>query len=385
MNQPLADRLKEAREQLGLSQQGVAERVGVTSEYVCMVEAGRRVPSLSVLEKMAEVYCKGVSYLLSEEKPVFTLLLRAEQVGQEERKVLGRFEQFCRDYAEMEHFAEGVPALAPSYDPPTSFQVKTAKGRERFAVALADTERKRLGLGDEPIKDIFLLLEQQGAHPVRVPLGAESKLAGAFIFSPSVGAFTLINASHRRERQVFTAAHEYCHYLKDRAEGLTLDPTEQVTDLPDGERPPKEVIANIFAANFLMPASALARVLSNTDHIGAEEVIYLKRYFGVSQQAMVYRLMSLGWVKRDRGEELLEIRSEELERRFFRVTPDDEETVQKVPSQYFKLAMHAYMKEHISLGRLAELLSSTPPELRKLLAQSRLMSVEGEGGGKAPR
>jgi Zn-dependent peptidase ImmA (M78 family) len=337
-----------------------------------------------VLEKMAEVYGRGVSFFLSEEKPVFTLLLRADQVGHEERKVLGRFEQFCRDYAEMEKYAEGAPSLAPSYDAPSSFQARTAKGRERYAIALAEAERKRLGLGDEPIKDIFLLLEQQGAHPVRVALGEESQLAGAFIFSPSVGAFTLINASHRRERQVFTAAHEYCHYLKDRAEGLTLDPADQATELPDGERPPKEVIANIFAANFLMPASALARVLSNTDHIGAEEVIYLRRYFGVSQQAMVYRLMSLGWVKRERGAELLEVRPDELERRFVRSVPEEVETDSKVPSQFFKLAMHAYMKEHISLGRLAELLGSTPPELRRLLAQSRILAGEGEGGGKAP-
>lgn len=381
MNQPLAERLREAREQLGLSQQAAAERIGVTSEYVCMVEAGRRVPSLSVLEKMAGLFNKGIGFLLSEEKPVFTLLLRAEQVGAEERKVLGRFEQLCRDYADVEKLAEEAPALAPAYDPPSSLQVKTAKGRERYAVALAEAERKRLGLGDEPIKDIFLLLEQQGAHPIRVPLGEGSKLAGAFIFSPGLGAFTLINASQRQTRQAFTAAHEYCHYLKDRAEGLTLDSSDQVTDRPDGERPPKEVIANVFAANFLMPTSALAR-LANPDRIGAEEVLYLKRYFGVSQQAMVFRLLSLGWVKKDKGQELLQVRSDELERRFFGAAPEAAETPPGIPSQFFKLAIHAYSKEQITLGRLAELLETTPPEMRRLLAHSGLLSAEGEGRAK---
>jgi len=369
---------------MGLSQQAVAEKVGVTSEYVSMVEAGRRVPSLSVLEKFAQVFNRGVGFLLSEEKPVFTMLLRAEHVGEEERKVLGRFEQFCRDYSEIERFAEGAPALAPTYDPPSSFQVKTAKGRERYAVALAEAERKRLGLGDEPIKDIFLLLEQQGAHPIRLPLGDESKIAGAFIFSPDLGAFTLVNASHRRTRQVFTAAHEYCHYLKDRQEGLTLDSTDQVSGLPDGERPPKEVIANIFAANFLMPASALSRVLAKTDHIGPEEIIYLKGYFGVSHQAMVYRLMSLEWVKRDQGQSLLEMKSEELEERFMKTAPETDEPVQRIPAQYFKLAVHAYSQDHISLGRLAELLETTPPELRRLLAHAGLLAGKGEGRGKEP-
>jgi len=373
MNTTLGEKLKHLREQAGLSQQEVANQVGVTAEYVSMLEGGQRSPSLSLLERLASLFQREVGSLLSEEKPVFTLLLRAEGLGPEERKELGRFEQLCQNYAFVEKLADQAPPLAPTYPPPTSLQLKTYKGMEKYAERLAEAERRRLALGDEPIKDLFLLLEQQGAHPIPWPLGETSKLAGAFVYSESLGAFTLINASQRRERQNFTGAHEYCHFLKDRKEGLTLDGFEMVADPVDDGRPPQEVIANSFAANFLMPASAIRRMIQDPKHVGPEEVIYLKRYFGVSYLAMVCRLQSLGWVKWKEAEELKKIRPLEIEKRFFKTDLEDEERPLETPSRFFQLAVHVYRDDKITLGRLAELLGTSPPEIKALLADAGLL------------
>ncbi len=47
-------RLRARREQLGLSQATVAERVGVNSSYIGLLERGERTPSLDVLLRASE-------------------------------------------------------------------------------------------------------------------------------------------------------------------------------------------------------------------------------------------------------------------------------------------------------------------------------------------
>lgn len=48
--------LKEIRINLGLKQHDVAKLLGVTKDYICMIENGRRTPSYKLIVKMAEVY-----------------------------------------------------------------------------------------------------------------------------------------------------------------------------------------------------------------------------------------------------------------------------------------------------------------------------------------
>lgn len=386
MNSALGEKMKLLRDQLGMTQQQVAEAVGVTSgEYISMREAGRRMPSLSVLEKLAALFGRDVSYFLSEDKPVFTMLLRAEGLRLKEKTELQRFDQLCRNYAFVEELVEAAPPLAPAYDAPPSIRVKTYKGMQRYAEELADTERKRLGLGDEPIKDIFMLLERQGIHPVRLQLGKDSKLAGALVYNSAMGAFVLVNGSDSRDRQAFTAAHEYCHFLKDRQEGLTLDQVGMVGDGADDDRPPKEKIADLFAANFLMPATAVQRQIGDRRRIGPEEALYLKMYFGVSYQAMVIRLLSLGWIGKDESRALRQMSPRALETRFLGAPREDDAEPEKIPPRLLRLAIQAYTDEKITLSRLSELLDSTPPEMRRLLAESGLSKSSGEERAKGPR
>lgn len=377
MENPLGERIRALREELGLTQEDLAKKAEITSEFMSMIETGKRTPSLSVLEKLARSLNRDVSSLLAEERPVFTLLLRAEGLGEAERRDLARFVHLCENYSFLEGLVATAPTLAPTYPGPSPLQIKSYKEMERYAEQLAEAERKRIGLGDEPIKDIFLLLEQQGVHPIRLGLGADSKLAGAFVFNTKVGAFFLINASQVRSRQVFTAAHEYCHFLKDRAEGVILEEGAWIGEPAVNGRSPKETIANIFAANFLMPASAVARVVSGLTSIGPEEVLYLKRYFGVSYLAMVCRLQGLGWIKKDRADRLKALSPTELERQFFKQEFEEEaEAPEEIPTRMFQLAVHAYREGHITLSRLAELLNRSAPEMRRLLVGSGMDAPE---------
>lgn len=50
----LGTNLREARERLGLTQEQVAERSGVHATEVSRIEAGKRDPQVSTLERLAE-------------------------------------------------------------------------------------------------------------------------------------------------------------------------------------------------------------------------------------------------------------------------------------------------------------------------------------------
>ena len=60
----MGERMKMRREELGLSQRDLAERVGVSSPMICWIERGTKQPSLQLGYIIAEVLQVTVSWLL---------------------------------------------------------------------------------------------------------------------------------------------------------------------------------------------------------------------------------------------------------------------------------------------------------------------------------
>lgn len=60
-------RLKELRKKRGLSQQAVAEKLGVTRSTVSAYECNTKSPSLDILEHMAVLYHTSIDYMLGLE------------------------------------------------------------------------------------------------------------------------------------------------------------------------------------------------------------------------------------------------------------------------------------------------------------------------------
>ena len=76
MIQGLAKRLQIARINKELSRKQTAERIGVSESLIGLYESGSRQPSLSVLMKLASLYCVSTDYLLgcdTTEKNVISL------------------------------------------------------------------------------------------------------------------------------------------------------------------------------------------------------------------------------------------------------------------------------------------------------------------------
>jgi Zn-dependent peptidase ImmA (M78 family) len=297
MRQLIGSRLKKAREETGLLQGAFAKAVGLSSEYISLIEAGKRTPSFDALEKIARFLNKEIAYFFEQREPAFTMLFRGESLDERSRSELQKFRRYCEKYLELEETTGRRLELAPLY-------------ANVSAERMADEERRRLGLGNEPIRDVFALFELSGCRILRHPLPDDSKVSGVFVFVEEKGAaFALVNSVDPPGRQAFTAAHEYCHYLKDRLESPVIDNPDVFIDEYVSLYPPCEQFAQAFAARFLMPPTKVREIVERDirpHRIGYDDVLFLKRYFGVGVQAMLRTLRNMNFIRRERFEEFFQ-------------------------------------------------------------------------------
>jgi Zn-dependent peptidase ImmA (M78 family) len=189
---------------------------------------------------------------------------------------------------------------------------------------MAEEERRRLGLGEEPIRDTFALCEANGCRILRMPMPEESKVSGVFIYlEQKEAAFALVNNAQSFGRQSYSAAHEYCHYLKDRNEGPVIDNADVFIDEYASLYHPREQFAQTFAARFLMPPAKVREIVEKDlrvmppQRLTLDHALYLKRYFGVSTLAMLRTLRALGYIGRLQLEEYAKLDPDDREREVF--------------------------------------------------------------------
>ena len=305
-------KIRKAREAAHLNQATFSRALGLSSEYISLLEAGKRTPSMGTLNKIATFLNRDITYFFLD-KPTppdaFTLLFRAESVDDRTREELQKFRRYCDDYLRLESITGRRLELAPLYGPGVS------------ADRMADEERRRLGLGNEPVRDVFALFETNGCRMLRMPMPEESKVSGVFIYlEVKEAAFALVNSGQSFGRQAYSAAHEYCHYLKDRAEGPVIDNPDVFVDEYASLYHPREPFAPAFAARFLMPPTKVQEMVEKdfkSQRVGFDQVLYLKRYFGVSTLAMLRTLRGLGYVSKAQFDDYAKIDPSPREKELF--------------------------------------------------------------------
>jgi transcriptional regulator with XRE-family HTH domain len=342
MDKLLGTRLKRAREEINLSQGAFAKALGLSSEYISLLESGKRTPSFETLLKVAGFLNKNVSYFFEDRRPAFEGLFdRAAgddrvEAAERFRKDLLKFRATCEKYLELEEATGRRLDLAPQY-------ARIAPER------LAEEERRRLGLGNEPIRDIMGLCEVNGCRIIRQTLADEARIAGLFVFDEErKAAFALVNANEPAGLQTFIAAHLYGHYLMDRADSPIIDNPDVVVDEYVSLYPPREQFAQTFASRFLVPPDKLRELVEKdlrTKSLGFDDVLFLKRYFGVSTRAMLRTLRGRGFLPEARFEEFFKRNPEDREQEVFGGLSGQEERRSRslfrksrtIPSDRFRL------------------------------------------------
>jgi transcriptional regulator with XRE-family HTH domain len=117
--QRLAERLREAREYLGLSQQFVSEHTAIPRVAISAIENGKRKVDALELEALASLYKYPVTYFLEggleEPASVRALAREATELTERDREEVLRFAQFVKAYGHQKSLLPDTPAgRAPS-------------------------------------------------------------------------------------------------------------------------------------------------------------------------------------------------------------------------------------------------------------------------------
>ncbi|MDR1443498.1 MAG: helix-turn-helix transcriptional regulator [Treponema sp.] len=100
LRQVLASNVRQYRKKLGLSQGGLAEKADTATNYIGMIETGKKFPSIDMIERLAEALQTDTLELFSiKPVPVDEALknLRKDILAEVEQLIANRFKKFGRD------------------------------------------------------------------------------------------------------------------------------------------------------------------------------------------------------------------------------------------------------------------------------------------------
>ncbi|HEV2422085.1 MAG TPA: XRE family transcriptional regulator [Candidatus Acidoferrales bacterium] len=380
----LGRRIRQARESCGMTQDEVAEKLGVSRPVVVLIEQGKRPVSGLELQTLAYLFARDMRDLLADEfaedDVVHALFRSHEDVGED------RVKRALRDCIALGHELTNLEdLLGISRSTVTVATYAHSFPRSRWEAIqigehVAVEERRRLGLGSAPLGDVSSLLEAQGIRTGTVSM--PDSVSGLTISHPKVGPFAVVNESHSRERRRFSWCHEYAHVLLDKdAIGMVSRVSER-----DNLR---EVRANSFAASFLLPEQGVRQFVaalgkgsasrihadifdeagvvaidSRTDPATQEiqlyDVVQLAHSYGVSVPSTLYRLRNLKLVSEPEFEKLRSMDEEGRSRRIavaFGVEADQALVEQRgeFQTRFLALGLEALRREKISQAKFMQL------------------------------
>lgn len=371
----LAGRLRQAREQVGLTQADAAAAMELHRPAISEIEAGRRAVSSEELFRFARLYATTVTSLLAEPMPAATdiarVLFRKDGIEMPRvRLATQRFMERCRAVRELERLLNlpGVPDERPTY----RFGALAGKPDAiRQGNRVAEDERRRLDLGREPIRDPLALLEAQGVLIGELDgLEDEDRIDGVFFELEGVGACVGVNP--RKDdftgfRMAFTAAHECAHWL---LRDVTI---EQFTFEDRRGDELHEVRANTFAAAFLMPEGGLRSYFESAGllvagairHLDRADIVRAMDHFGVSRTALLWRLQNCRLLTEEQAAALrVDEYSISQAARALGITF---RTVDRVRGRLPALAVEAWRRGLVATGRAAELYGVAIEDFREYM------------------
>ena len=195
----LGRRLRSARAARGLSQQEVAQALGLARTAITQLEAGNRSVSTLELTGLSELYLRRVADFLQDateddDSDVLVALHRAAPGLERDpatQEQVARCVHLCREGVMLERLLGAEPRSGP---PRYESRMPRSPGQAiSHGEQAAEQERRRLGIGNSPIADVSELIASQGiwASGVALPDG----MSGLFLRHASIGLAILVNST----------------------------------------------------------------------------------------------------------------------------------------------------------------------------------------------
>ena len=388
--QTLGKRLQIARLASDLRQQDVAENLKLARTTITAIEQGERQVRPGELVQMARLYGRAVSDLVGRKSVIanFAVQFRFVLTNRKDARVIEplvaqailEFQSLCENHRQLEIINEYHSSR--SYPPPVSWK---GLPTEVTAAAISSAERNRLGIGDGPLVHLRDILENEvGLRVFFIPLA--SSISGMFAYTDDLGGCIAVNLKHPRERQNWTLAHEYGHFLTERYRANIVSISERLGPQSYRRARTHELFADAFARNFLMPEAGLTRRFLNLKQAGSDsmltmtDVCRLAASYLVSVQAMTLRLEELQLLRRGTWDQLTTrgFRVQEAHKELNIKKHSNEERL--FPTDYQYLAVRAYQREMLTEGQLASFLRCTRIEARQIVQEKVALDFLTEDG-----
>lgn len=353
------DRLKLARKKAGLSLDALVRAIdgAVSKQAISKYERNLMMPDSGVLMALSKALDVSLEYLFSDQVAGLagvdfrkTVRTSAKDRARVEASVIDHMERYLavEEILELES-AEWMP---PSLE---SGPVRKIEDAEE----LADELREAWELGEDPIPDMTILLEEYGIKVLMLDL--PNSVSGMTCFAVrgeghSPLPIIVVNKTHNLERRRFTLAHELAHRI--------IDLDVQLSDADE------EKAAQRFAGAFLMQSEHLRReVGKHRDKFGYKEIVYLKRMYRVSAAALVMRLQQIGIIAKSTLSTIFQT----IGRTWRSVEPEPLENEEnrgkfEQPKRFKRLGLWALAEEYISPLKAMELLQVSSKDIELAMA-----------------
>lgn len=381
-------RIAEARKARGMTQEEVAQFLACSRPTYVAIEKGDRAAKPDEIVRLAGFLGRGVNELVRPGEPVAALEphLRAvaDKMGAGARPLAGlnkaieQLQALAEDYRELERLRNAP--LRPSYPPEVLLNPRIDPVEQ--AEVVANQERNRLGLGDQPVLSLRSTLEWDVGLRIFYSPELPSNIAGMYAYTADLGACILVNRKYPPERRRVSMLHEYGHFLlgvdryRPGIDYLTLT----------GRKPANERFAEAFALCFLMPAASVRQrfqaVLASSGDFQVADLCRLKHHYFVSLQAMTLRVEQLGLIPKGTWDHLSESQFAPRKAEAVLGLPSRSESDAIVPERYRYLAVHAYERGDIGDAELAHYLRLDLASARAIVAQTLTcdeLEPSGEG------
>lgn len=344
----IGDKLRAARFRAGLSLRALEDKIEkkVTAQAIGKYERGDMQPTPQILEALVKALGVPKEFLIAQHSIELGAIEFRENTLRskaEERYVESTIHEHISKYLQIE---ELLDVVLIDWDKPRQypFPLRHFPDAEWAAHKLRDD----WNIGNDPIPNLSEFLEERGFKIIVEQL--PESIAGVTCFVNTVNGWKVpvivTNDKITGERQRFTIAHELGHLL--------LECKNNDIDF--------EKACDKFASALLMPDRFLWAALGKSRKtISIGELVSLKKFLGVSVQAIVYRCKDLGII----NEYTYRVLYREFAKRSWLKPPYDEPNKVELekPQRFKRLCLRALAEKLIDNSMAAELLGIPENEL----------------------
>lgn len=351
----MGSRLQQARRMMGWSLREVAEKTDprLSHTAIAKYEKGQMMPGSEALIALARALEQPLDFFF---RPPLATLNQSPRFRKKSRLSAGektRILQHTEDFLERYYEVEDLVGARLDFENP----LPTATVNEpEEARAMAKKLRQAWMLGCDPLPNVHELLELKGIKVCVVQSDSDAfdGLSSRTNRGPVVVLASWLNKNLPRKRM--TEVHELAH--------LVLSFPEDITEKQE------ESLVWSFAGELFLPEESFIDAFgANRTTLSIEELVELKRLFGASIMAIVYRARALGLIDEKLVAAFWKYANHHKWRQ--RGEPgDDLFQGDESHSRFRQLVLKAVLEEQISLSKAAGLLHRSIHELRQELGDT---------------